>query len=502
MVEIRLLGPVEALNGGARVALGPKPLALLALLALARGRVVSIDRILDELWAERPPETAIKVVQVYVSQLRKTLGATLIETREPGYRVTLAEEELDLARFEALTATARELGARARAARLHEALGLWRGAPLGGLREPFASSAAARLEELRLAALEERIAAELELGAGAELVPELERLVTEEPLRERLRGQLMLALYRGGRQAQALERYREGRAVLVEELGLEPGPALRDLERAILRQDPELAPAPARPPRTVLVLDEGLLALARPLAGADHELLVARIVGSPSELAEATEALRPLAGEARVAVFTSRSPAEDTIRLAREQDAALVLGRYAGLEELRALDALPCDLALSTSDMSPDQAWRHVPPGQAAAPVTVPFGGGEHEWAALELAVWLARAHGLPLRLVGSDARPERRDASRLLASASLVVQRFAGIVPEPALADPAALAEADASLLVVGLPDDWRDAGLGAAREALLAAVPAPLLLVRRGLRPGGLAPDESLTRFTWSLG
>ena len=151
--------------------------------------------------------------------------------------------------------------------------------------------------------------------------------------------------------------------------------------------------------------------------------------------------------------------------------------------------------------MSRCQAPGHVPPGDGA-PVTVPFGGGEHEWAALELGVWLARAHGAPLRLVGSDARPDRRDASRLLASASLVVQRFAGIVPEPALADPDELAHAEASLLLVGLPDDWRENGLGELRARLLAAPPAPLLLVRRGLRPGGLAPDESLTRFTWSLG
>jgi DNA-binding SARP family transcriptional activator len=529
VVEIRLLGSVEVLREGERVALGPKPLALLALLALADGRVVGLDRILDELWAERPPDTALKVVQVYVSQLRKALGAELIETREPGYRVSLGESGLDLAHFEALVAGARGLDPRARAARLGEALALFRGEPLAGVREPFASAAAARLEELRLAALEERIAAELELGAGAELVPELEALAVAEPLREGPRAQLMLALYRAGRQADALERYREGRRVLVDELGLEPGPRLQELERAILRQDPALVPLRTRPPRTVLVLDPALLPLARPLAGPEHELLVARLVGSRDELAAATEELAAHASGARLAVFTTSDAAADTIRLAREQDAALVLAPYAGLDALRALDPLPCDLALSTSDMSRyqvpghvpdghdaaptpsplsradmsrDQVPGHVPDGRDVPPVTVPFGGGANEWAALELGVWIARAHGLPLRLVGSEARAERRDASRLLASASLVVQRFAGIVPEPALADPDAIAAAPASLLLVGLPEDWRDTGLGTTREHLVAHPPAPLLLVRRGLRPGGLAPDESLTRFTWSLG
>ena len=433
--EIRLLGPVEALRDGARVPLGPKPLALVALLALGRGRVVSMDRILDELWAERPPDTALKVIQVYVSQLRKALGAETIETREPGYRVELAEEELDLARFEALTAAAQNLDPRARAARLREALALWHGEALAGLREPFAAAAGARLEELRLAALEERIAAELELGLGSELVPELEELVREEPLRERPRGQLMLALYRGGRQADALTRYREGRRVLVEELGLEPGPALQELERAILRQDPGLVPVGARPPRTVVVLDEELVGLARPLAGVEHELLLARIVGDPAELAAATEALRPLAAEARVAVFTSRSPAEDTIRLAREQDATLVLGRYAGLDALRALDALPCDLALSAADMSRCQAPGHVPPGDGA-PVTVPFGGGEHEWAVPSLALAGARPRRAAApRRQRRSARPSRREPpprERLARRPALRGHR-----PEPALADP-----------------------------------------------------------------
>ncbi len=244
-LDIRLLGPIEAERDGAPVALGgPKPRTLLAVLALEPGRVVSVDRLVEALWPGEPPETAAHAVQVYVSQLRKALGPA-IATRAPGYELELAPEHVDVHRFARLTQDGRaalEGGDPVSAeGALREALALWRGPALADFfYEPFAQTEIARLEELRTVTLEERIEADLALGRHAELVSELEALVSAQPLRERPRAQLMLALYRSGRQADALAAYRTARETLVEELGIDPGPELRELEAAILRQDESL----------------------------------------------------------------------------------------------------------------------------------------------------------------------------------------------------------------------------------------------------------------------
>jgi YVTN family beta-propeller protein len=246
-MEFRILGALEVRDdGGSRIPLGAgKQRAVLAFLLLHGNEVVATERLIDELWGESPPETARKALQIYVSRLRKALGTARIGTHEPGYVLELDPDELDLARFERMVEqarTVREKGEDARAAGLlREALALWTGSPLADLiYEPFAQREIARLEELRLAALEERIDAELAIGHGADLVGELEALVIQHPYRERVRGQLMLALYRAGRQADALAVYQETRRLLVDELGIEPSPALQRLEGAILRQESAL----------------------------------------------------------------------------------------------------------------------------------------------------------------------------------------------------------------------------------------------------------------------
>jgi YVTN family beta-propeller protein len=257
-MEFRILGPLGVCSEGRELSLGgAKQRALLAVLLLHANEVVSVDRLVDELWGDRPPATAFKVVQVYVSQLRKALRGRrgrgeeerVLVTRAPGYMLCVEPGQLDADRFEGLVDQARQELAAGRARRaahmLLEALALWRGPALADFAlDGFAQREIARLEEARISAVEERIEADLALGRHSELVGELESLVSAHPLRERLRGQLMLALYRCGRQAEALAAYRETRRLLVEELGLEPSQALQGLEKAILVQDPLLALAP------------------------------------------------------------------------------------------------------------------------------------------------------------------------------------------------------------------------------------------------------------------
>jgi YVTN family beta-propeller protein len=252
-VEFRILGPLEVrLNGGALPLGGRKQRALLALLLLHANEAVSRDRLIDALWGERPPPSVHQSLDSYVSRLRRALGHERLLRRPAGYVLVLDPGELDLARFEDLVAAAREALARGDAAEasstLRSALALWRGPALADvLYEPFAAAECERLEERRLVALEERIDVDLAAGQGPELVPELDALVQEHPLRERLLGQLMVALYRAGRHGDALTLLQAARQRLAGELGLEPGPQLRELERRILRHDPELQPVRARP---------------------------------------------------------------------------------------------------------------------------------------------------------------------------------------------------------------------------------------------------------------
>jgi DNA-binding SARP family transcriptional activator/ABC-type branched-subunit amino acid transport system substrate-binding protein/streptogramin lyase len=244
-MEFRLLGALEVLENGQRIPIeAPRQRALLALLLLHRGEPAATERLVEELWGEDAPASAVKTVQVYVAQLRKVLGANVLVTHGHGYALALDPHEFDVDRFERLAAEGRRLlddgNAKGAAERLREALALWRGRPLADFTyAEFAQSEITRLEDERLAALETRVEAELALGCQEQLVPELQALVRDNPLRERLQGHLMLSLYRAGRQAEALEAYRKARRQL-DELGIEPSRELRELEQAVLRQDPAL----------------------------------------------------------------------------------------------------------------------------------------------------------------------------------------------------------------------------------------------------------------------
>jgi DNA-binding SARP family transcriptional activator len=518
--EFRILGPLEVRQDGQPLPLsGAKERALLAILLLAANEPVTADRLVDQLWGEAPPATARKSLQVRVATLRRQLPDGVLVTRGGSYVLELKTEQLDLHRFERLVSDATDALANGHAheaaTMLREALALWRGPALGDFAyESFAEPAIARLEELRLEALELRIEADLEAGRHNALIGELTGLIAAHQLRERLRGQLMLALYRDGRQAEALDLYQRTRQILNEELGIEPGPALQELQRAVLRQEPALAPAKRfETERSVLVAPqesrnvETVLQLAESLARRPaRELIVARLVPSGSEISAEAARLNRHREEmlerglmVRTAVFTADARGDDLVRLAVEQDVNLLL--LDGPHDLgtaiakTVLARAPCDVAVHVA--------RERPPPDG--PVFVLFGAGEHDWAAIEVGAWIAGAQDVTLKVAG-PAEGQERDASRTLASASLAVQRVLGIAAEPVLVAPkdqAVLAAVEtASIVVVGLPNRWKQSGLGRVRAVLAESAQPPVLLVRSGLRPGGLAPRESLTRFTWTLG
>jgi DNA-binding SARP family transcriptional activator len=528
LLEFRILGPLEVVGERGLIPLaGPRQRATLAILLLNANRVVSVDQLADQLYAGAPPVTAVTQVQRQVSELRKLLGSpSLIETRPPGYVIRLSSDQLDVESFERLIEEGHQALAHGRqrtAGQLfREALALWRGAPLADLAyETFAQTAITRLEELRVVTLEQRIEADLFLGQDAQLVPELEELTAEHPLRERFRAQLMLALYRDGRQSEALEVYHQARSALIDDLGLEPTLELQQLQRSILAHDPALAandsgPRPSgRVEQVTAILvfadDErrldALLSIAEPLARRpDRELILLQWVKDEAELTSVSSALSARRASVevatRTAAFTSLDPGNDVVRLIAANDVILVLvdapPDAAGLPEhiSSLLRQSPADVALIAGAVNP-----------SAAPVFVPFGGSEHDWAALELGAWLATALDVPLGLVGRREDPSRRqrDASRLLADASLAVQRLAGVEARPLLAESREdllAAVRDASAVVTGMSPRWSSEGMGSTRRALLADRARPALLVHNGPRPGGLAPPESRTRFTWSLG
>jgi predicted ATPase/DNA-binding SARP family transcriptional activator len=279
-MEFRILGPLEVLDGDEVIPLrGARERALLAMLLLNANQFVSSDRLLDELWGEDLPQSGRAALQVRVSQLRRALGrgAARLVTMSAGYVLEVEPEELDLTRFERLVAESGRAEPARAAALLREALALWRGRPLADVcYESFAQAAIGRMGQLRLEAIEKRVEADLALGRHAELIAELEMLVSEHPSNERLRGQLMRALYRCGRQGDALAVYRQAVVWLRDELGLEPGPDLRELERAILQHDSMLDLRPrsplGRPPASAMAPESHLPVPATTFVGRGREL--------------------------------------------------------------------------------------------------------------------------------------------------------------------------------------------------------------------------------------
>src|SRR5438874_12584763 len=286
-MEFRILGAMEVLDGPRRARIpSGRGRSLLALLVLHAGEAVPTDRLIDELWGEQPPPTASTALQGLVSKLRKELGAATIETVGNGYR--LHAGDVDAEKFKPLLDQARAAEPEKRAQLLHEAEALWRGPPLADFTyEPFAQRAIAELEELRLTALEDRIDADLALGRTG-LVAEIDALVKEHPFRERLRALQMLALYREGRQAEALSAYRAARATLAEEMGIDLGPGLRDLHEKILRQDSSLERPTTRAGMATWTPGQRRIALS--LALAEVHLVLGRFGQAQSMLRDIIDA--------------------------------------------------------------------------------------------------------------------------------------------------------------------------------------------------------------------
>jgi DNA-binding SARP family transcriptional activator len=357
MLEFRVLGPLEVLDAGTPVPLsGRNQRALLTLLLLRANEAVSAERLVDQLWGENPPRTATTSLQNAVSQLRKLLGPGLLHTRPAGYLLEVDAGQLDLARFEQLVQAAREAESPERARLLREALALWRGAPLADMElETFAQGEIHRLEDLRLGALEDRIAADLEVGSDTQLVAEIESLVRIHPLRERLRSHLMLALYRSGRQAEALSAFHDARRTLVEDLGIEPGPELQALYGSILRQERSLVRI--APPALEDHYDEVIRAFSSgrlvpvlgPGVGGAAGLELATLLAEKFELDAGGRGLAYVSQA--VAARNGIGPLHDELHLALDRDfeTSALHEWLAGLPPLLRHRRLPQQLIVSTS---------------------------------------------------------------------------------------------------------------------------------------------------------
>jgi YVTN family beta-propeller protein len=396
-VEFRILGPLEVARDGEVLAIGQgKQRALIALLALRTGEVVSSDTLIDELWDGRAPATAQKSLQVYVSRLRKALGEGVIATRHPGYTLAVEPQQIDLFNFERLVAEARDQPPSEAAATLRNALALWRGGALADVADqPFAQREIARLEELRLGAVEDRIEADLALGRHGQLVPELDALAEQHPYRERLRGQLMLAFYRTGRQADALSAYRDARSTLANELGLEPSLDLRELEQRILAQDTALSvPAEAR------VTEPRRTRRLRTLAVAGLVLVGLVVAAAAIGLTRGEDASPVIAPANSVAIIDVK---------ANRVTGAIDIGER------------PTDIAAHGDDvwvLQPDRSTiTHLDRGSREVTGTVGIGGAPSDLVAESRGVWVSdaataavtlieREHLTPARTIPTRRRP------------------------------------------------------------------------------------------------
>jgi len=510
MTEFRMLGPLEVAAGAMALPLGGgKARALLARLLVDVNRTVSVDALVDALWGEEVPASAVKMVHVHVSALRKVLPDGTLRTRAPGYALEIAPEAVDLVQFTRLRAEGREAltagDAETAAARLRAALALWRGAALAEFSEPFATTHAAHLEELRIACLEDRIEADLALGHDADLIGELRGLVESEPLRERPRRQLMLALYRAGRQAEALEVYHEFRATLREQLGMEPSAALGELQRHVLNQDQALdvvarakrvataEPAACRAQRGALEAERGAMRTER-----------AELIGRADDLARLERAFAAAAaGHGTAALIVGPAGIGKTVLAAeladhaRERGATVLSGRCidligAGLPYLPVVEAMRplCGSPLLAEvrgelrelprlhpDLHPDLTAGHEPHDPAASrarlfsevsAILEHLSRGEPLVVILEDLHW---ADGSTLDLVAYLAHALRTSRVLLVATyrndattAEHVHRLAAGVRREGTLVELGPLRDDEIDALVAASTDDALTADLAAA--------------------------------------
>jgi predicted ATPase/DNA-binding SARP family transcriptional activator len=468
-VEFRLLGTLEVESDGVDLTPArPKQRALLALLLLREGEIVPSDELVEVLWGSRPPKTVQTALYGHVSALRKRVGVERIETRPPGYRLLLAGgDEFDIQRFERAVATARADPPSARSQRLGEALALFRGEPLFEFRdEQFASLEAARLAELRLAVVEEQIEAELELGRHVDVLPRLERLVADHPFRERPRAQLMLALYGAGRQAEALLSFQEGRELLVDELGIDPGPALQRLQRQILNHHPGLAvPDASSPARNVVTKRVNLPPQPTSFVGREREIHeVTELLGRRSDVRLVTLTGTGGTGKTRLAVQVASGLLEDF------GDGVVFVG-FAPLKNAELVAATVANalgvLATSSETLAAD-IDRHLRNRE----LLLVFDNFEHVLAAAPLVAGIvATAAGVkalvtsrsPLRLSAERVYPVSpldkpagdEDLQRLLecTSVELFETRARAVKPEFSITSANAAAVADVCKALDGLP-------------------------------------------------